>query len=99
MTTFATNLVSCSAVKVNESNVLFVLVCGRAFWHTVAACFLVVNHMLPKCLGFFGTLWFSCFSIRASFVRMVLTADKTFPFGRTVFSRMAETLADEALRD
>ena len=34
MTTFATNLVSCSAVKVN---VLFVLGCGRLFWLTVAA--------------------------------------------------------------
>ena len=34
MTTFATNLVSCSAVKIN---VLFVLDCGRMFWLTVAA--------------------------------------------------------------
>ena len=31
-----------------------------------------------------------------SFVRMVLSTDKTFLFGRTVFSRMAETLVVEA---
>ena len=34
MTTFATNLVSCSVVKVN---VMFVLGCRRVVWLTVAA--------------------------------------------------------------
>ena len=56
MTTFATNLVSCSAEKVN---VLFVFGCGRVFWHTgtvyvfwllttccLNACFLYSGHSL-----------------------------------------------------
>ena len=49
MTTFATNFMSSSAVKIN---VLFVLGCGGVFWLMVAAYVLVANNMLPKCLFF-----------------------------------------------
>ena len=45
------------------------------------------------------TFGFSCFLVRASFIGMILTTDQTFLFGPTVFGRMTETLAVEALHD
>ena len=57
--------------------------------------FLVIDHMLPECLFFVlrtlfvrcnmwpftvDTFWFPCFSIWATFVGMILTADETFLF-------------------
>ena len=92
MTTFATNLLSCSAEKVN---VLFVLGCRRVFWLTVAAYvfWLLTTCCLNACFWYSGypcmtqhvapynwhTLVFLLLC-SASFMRMVLTADKTFLF-------------------
>ena len=73
---------------------------------------MVVHHMLPECLFFVsrtpfvgcnmwpftvGTFCLFNFFIRASFVMMSLSTDKTLSFGPTSFSRMSETLAVIAL--
>ena len=45
------------------------------------------------------TRGFSRFSARASFMRMILTADQTFLLRPTGFSRVTETLTVVALHD
>ena len=87
---------------------------GESLVNYWGICFLLANHMLSECLLFVfwtpfvrcnmwpltvSTFWFPGFSIRASFVWMTLSGDKTFLFWPTVFGRMSETLAVVAVLD
>ena len=113
ITTFATNLISCSAVKLN---VWVVWSCGRAFWLTTEAYvfWLLTTCCLNACFFFvfrtpfvrrnvwsvtIGTCRFSRFSTRASFVRVILSSDLTFLFWPTSFCWVSETLAVVALHN